>query len=138
MKSLFTVAALLAWIGAVSSRLTISNNLENYSFEQFVQDHNLHYDDKELSMRKALFEKELQRVQQHNSRNLKWKEGINKFSAMSAAEKKSSLGRVKLNKNKYLNNLKSQNDLPPNFVVRPVSELPATVDWRDKGKLHHF
>lgn len=133
MKSVFSLTALLAWLAIVSGRLTVTNNLESYTFEQFVQDHNLHYDEKEIPMRKALFQNEVQRVQQHNSKNLKWKEGINKFSAMTKEEKKSSFGRLKVDKKKYLQNLKSQKELPPDFVVRPVSELPASVDWREKG-----
>lgn len=133
MKSVFSLTALLAWLAIVSGRLTVTNNLESYTFEQFVQDHNLHYDEKEIPMRKTLFQNEVQRVQQHNSKNLKWKEGINKFSAMTKEEKKSSFGRLKVDKKKYLQNLKSQKELPPDFVVRPVSELPASVDWREKG-----
>ncbi len=133
MKSVFSLTALLAWLAIVSGRLTVTNNLESYTFEQFVQDHNLHYDEKEIPMRKALFQNEVQRIQEHNSKNLKWKEGINKFSAMTKEEKKSSFGRLKVDKKKYLQNLKSQKELPPDFVVRPVSELPASVDWREKG-----
>lgn len=129
MKASITLFALLATVVAAS------RNLDNYTFEQFLQDYNLKYETKEYATRKQLFEKELQRVRVHNSKNSSWKEGINKFSAMTSEEKKVSFGRLKVNKKKYLSNLKSQQDLPESFVVRPVSELPASVDWRDKGKL---
>jgi hypothetical protein len=53
------------------------HELDNYTFETFVQDFNLKLspDSSEFSTRKVLFLAELARVKAHNARNLSWKEG---------------------------------------------------------------
>lgn len=104
----------------------------NYTFEQFLQEFNLKYHPSELAARRTIFENELQRVREHNAKNLSWKEGINKMSALTFTEKKALFGR---NKNaaaskKLLSNAKP---LPTDFKVLPLEKLPKHVDWREHG-----
>src|SRR5690606_24705801 len=67
------------------------------------------------------------RVRDHNSKGLSWKEGINKFSAFTPEEMKAYQGRTK---NVLATKLKTP---PSDFVLKPLSELPQSVDWRTKG-----
>jgi len=87
------------------------------------------YGTAEIETRRGLFNAELARVKAHNAKNLSWKEGVNKFSAMTATEKKAFHGRSK----RVKTDLKNAQPLPADFVVKPVSDLPATVDWRTAG-----
>lgn len=60
-----------------------------------------------------------------------WSEGVNKFSALTLDERKVFLGRSKY-ANKY-HQSKYEKAFPASMVMKPVSELPAAVDWRDAG-----
>jgi cathepsin L len=107
------------------------HQLDGYTFEKYVQDFNLNYSSSELGARRALFTAELARVKAHNAKNMSWKEGINKFSAMTGAEKKGFHGRSKgVAHNQKLTAARS---LPADFDMKPVSALPTNVDWRTKG-----
>lgn len=119
------VAALPAW-----------NQLDNYSFDQFLADFKLKYDASELASRKTLFEAEVKRVQAHNAQGKSWKETVTKFAAMTPQEKKAYFGRNK-NTHKALKAKKPETAkaLPADFKLKAISELPANVDWRNKGKI---
>jgi cathepsin L len=123
---------IFAALCAMAASRTI--DVQNYSFEQFVEDFKLKYQPAELALRKANFLAELARVKMHNSKNLSWQEGINKFSAMTAAEKKAFKGRHKGAANSQGKMLKGSRSLPENFEMKPLSHLPTNVDWRKKGK----
>lgn len=108
-------------------------NLDNYTFEQYLNDFKLQYSEKELPERRAIFNSEVARVKAHNAGNAKWKEAINRFTTMTAGEKKAYFGRSKSlgkNQRKFL---KNSHSLPSDFQLKAVSELPASVDWRDAG-----
>lgn len=107
--------------------------LGNYTFEKFLTDFNLHYHPSELETRRAAFTAELARVHAHNAKGLSWKEGINKFSALTKEEKKAYHGRSKGVAHNQKNMLKNAKSLPENFELKPVSALPKNVDWREKG-----
>ena len=108
-------------------------NLDEYSFEKFVQDfsHPWTPGSSEWSTRQGLFEKELARVRLHNKGTFSWKEGINKFSAFTPAEMKGIKGHVK-GANKHLQP-KYRQEVPADFVMKPVSALPTDVDWRSSN-----
>ena len=102
-------------------------NLDTYTFEKFVSEFKPNFSAEEYVSRKAIFEKELARVRKHNAANLGWKESVNKFSAMSLEEKKSTFGRSKRAAASQAPKHKKEFDLK----LKPVSELPASVDWRE-------
>jgi cathepsin L len=102
-----------------------------YTFEKYVADFKLSFQPSEIPARKAAFATELARVTAHNSKNLGWKEQMNRFSVMTAGEKKAYMGRHK-GVGKAM--LKNNNPLPADFQMKPVSALPREVDWRKKGK----
>lgn len=109
------------------------SDLGAYNFESFVSDfrHPWTAGSNEFVERKAIFDEEIRRVREHNSRNATWKEGINRFSAMTVSERKSFYGRSKY-ANKH-HEPKHQKPVPEGFVMKPISELPTSVDWRNAG-----
>jgi len=125
MQLLILISAFLA----VNAR-TLSHQLDNYTFEQYLQEFDLKFPESELPQRRALFAAEIKRIQSHNSQNLSWKEGVSKFTVLSADEKKTFFGRAKGSAKKMLSSAKS---LPADFKLAPVSSLPASVDWRSSG-----
>jgi len=121
-------------LGAASglNRPTVTD-LNGYTFERYVSDfkHTWAAGSKEFLFRKEIFETELARVHAHNKRGLSWKEGISKFSAYTSAELKAykghSKGVARTHKPQF------EVPLPSNFHLKPVSELPASMDWRNEG-----
>jgi cathepsin L len=125
---LLVVFAVIACACAKTSWRQLS---ADYSFEKFVEE--FEYEWKvgtaEWNQRRSIFVEELARVIKHNANPMHtWKEGINKFSAMTPAEKKAFRGRSKAinraHKPKY------GQELPSTFKLKHVSELPTSVDWR--------
>ena len=145
MQSLL-ITLLLASSFALSTAGTVRGanpapyDLKSYTFVQFLHDNQLSYVDSELPKRQALFEQEKLRILAHNNKNLGWKEGLNRFSVMTADEKHAFFGfnkRAHKNfeasvKKGKLSSVRSQ--LPADLKMKPVSQLPRNVDWREKGK----
>eukprot|EP00595_Chromulina_sp_UTEXLB2642_P000172 CAMPEP_0196762438 /NCGR_PEP_ID=MMETSP1095-20130614/1952_1 /TAXON_ID=96789 ORGANISM="Chromulina nebulosa, Strain UTEXLB2642" /NCGR_SAMPLE_ID=MMETSP1095 /ASSEMBLY_ACC=CAM_ASM_000446 /LENGTH=378 /DNA_ID=CAMNT_0042113331 /DNA_START=24 /DNA_END=1160 /DNA_ORIENTATION=- len=108
-------------------------DLDHYDFERYVSDYNLQFPQGsyEWELRRSLFHTELQRVRAHNAKNLSWKEGINKFSILTTAEKKSFFGRSKGAARTH----KPKNAKPFDYETlgKPIESLPSSVDWRDSG-----
>jgi hypothetical protein len=126
LANLFVVAVIVTMAAAKP----LWHQLGSYSFEQYLSDFKHQYHQSELGARRALFNAELARVQAHNAKNLSWKEGINKFSAMTGAERKAYFGRSK--GHAHNQKLNSAQSLSADFVMKPVEALPANVDWREK------
>ena len=73
------------------------NELDGYNFDQYVTDFNIKtHGSMDYESRKDIFVSELNRVRLHNAKGLTWKEGINRFSAMTKNEKRAFLGRSKV------------------------------------------
>lgn len=85
----FKVVVVLATIAAAGARTTWKD-LAEYNFEKYVAEfqHPWAKGTTEYNSRKKIFDEELARVRGHNVANLSWKEGVNKFSAMTVSEKK--------------------------------------------------
>lgn len=55
--------------------------LENYSFEKYIQEYNKNYSSTEYIFRKNIFEHRLKNIIQHNlNLNNSWKKGVNLFT----------------------------------------------------------
>lgn len=129
---IYSTVLALTGLAAVSARPAL-DQLHQYTFDKYVKEfrHPWTEDHSEYGDRRAIFEKELTRVQQHNAAEKSWKEGINKFSAFTSQEKMVFQGR-----SKYANTHhkpRYQKPFPDNLIMKPVSELPSAVDWRNAG-----
>ncbi len=125
--SLLTVAALMAMSG--DARIIKSSDLASYTFE----DHMKHFGVADSPSTRKAFVAELARVRLHNSNPKKtWTETMNRFSTMSSSEMKAFKGRAKTNAKTH-QSLKGTRDMPSNFQLKAVSDLPQEVDWRTAG-----
>lgn len=130
-SKMFSLLVFLSSVALIAAKPTIE--LDSYSFDKFLTDFNLKYHPSEYAARRAIFETELKRVKDHNSKNLSWKENVNKFSALNANEKKAYFGRSKGAAQEQKKSLKASKDLPTDFKLLPVAQLPRSVDWRKHG-----
>jgi len=124
---------LLVAIATIFSVTAVSVNYEDYTFEKFMDEFQVNYGPNEIESRREFFMTELNRVRAHNSKKLGWTEAINRFSAMTVAEKKAFLGR-----NKRLakgdKKLKFARELPHDFTLKHVDQLAKSMDWRGRGE----
>eukprot|EP01040_Poterioochromonas_malhamensis_P013231 gene13231-14528_t len=127
------ILVLLAAFFAITAARPSLEQLDNYTFEQYIKEYNLSFKEDELPQRRALFQSEIQRIKAHNARNSSWKEGVNKFTVMTAAEKKAFFGHSKSLGRAQKKFLKSARPLPEDFVLKSVDALPKHVDWREAG-----
>jgi len=106
-------------IAATVQAKPLLSELHKYTFEQFVQEHQLNFvTADEYAMRESLFKAELKRVLAHNNSNATWKETINNRSHLTAAEKKARRGRKK----GKIPRRETQMDWPPaGFELKPLT-----------------
>ncbi|PRP82211.1 hypothetical protein PROFUN_10420 [Planoprotostelium fungivorum] len=125
-----TVAAL-----AVAAKFPKWHELEGYTFEQYIADHNKVYSAEELLARKAAFENRLATVRAHNANpGFSWKRGINHMSDWTHEEKNSMKGydknighAMRTKRAKVVSNVPNKQEDSENAT------LPQYVDWRDLG-----
>jgi cathepsin F len=122
--------SLLALVAAVAASQDL---YEQYTFEQHLEAFGLKYHPSEMVARRNIFEAELSRVRAHNAKHLSWTEGMNKFSTMTASEKKKFFGFNKRVAKNHGQLLKQAKPLPADFVIQPLDKLPKQVDWRKEG-----
>lgn len=102
------------------------NELDEYTFDNYVADFRLSLSSQEYVLRKGIFDTELLRVKAHNKKNLSWKEGINKFSMLNTEEKRVSQG---LMSGAYPKHMAVKNY--HRYDETSATELPNSIDWRD-------
>ena len=124
----FSIIFLFAAMTTAHASL-LSSEIEGLTFDQFTSKYSLKYSADETGKREALFLAELARVQSHNAAKKGWTETINRFSAMTAAEKKASLGYHKGAKQAFLSSPARQHAAE----ALHNSNLPTNVDWRQSG-----
>lgn len=129
---MFLPATVAALVVALASAKPSLESLKGYTFESYLKDFNLSFPKSELESRRAIFQQELARVIEHNAKGVAWKETINKNSAYKKEELKARFGRAKSVANVQGKELKHAKELPADFVIKPLSELPESVDWREK------
>jgi len=121
----------------IASALLVSSCLGSslLEFETFKAKHGKVYANaKEESMRFSVFKENLAKIQKHNEEGHSWRMGITKFTDLTKEEfaKTYASGRLPMrtmSSNKYNRDLKERKE-----AIR-VEDLPASVDWRDKGAI---
>jgi C1A family cysteine protease len=68
----------------------------------------------------------MNRIRAHNMGAHNWKETVNKFTAMTKEEKR-ALNGYSLEVDQAHT---PKHELPYDFTLKPISELPDSVDWR--------
>jgi len=108
-----------------------AHQLDGYTFQQYVSDFGKVYGSDEARSREQVFNEALSEIRAHNTApGTTYKLGVNKFTDMTDAEKKAFKGKSK--KEHELFKAMLTVDPPSSFMqnLKPVSELPASVDWR--------
>jgi len=134
MKVTQLVICALAFFVAVHATSRIRHprwhQLDGYTFEQYMEDHNKAYRASELQMRRALFEKNVQRVNAHNADSSKsWKMGINHLSDWTEEEFRATLGydkKLGFHQMSKRSQVVSDEDID-------ISGIPTNWDWRTQG-----
>jgi len=107
------------------------HQLDGYTFQHFIEDHDKVYSAEEFANRRELFERRLQDVKAHNGNpNFSWKKGINHLSDWTLDEMKNLKGYDK-NLGAALRKKRASNILVNN--VDEAIALPRHVDWRNRG-----
>jgi cathepsin L len=122
------IIALSLLAGAATANLSV----DKVSFEAFVKQYHplVSEGSSEWNERKQLFEASISQIREHNSKKSSYKMGLNKFSASTTSEKAVVLGRrADMERVHEPKKLISGHD----FDMKPVSELPTHIDWREKG-----
>jgi cathepsin L len=117
-------------LAAATATATASSlDLNRATFESFIKTHigKHKWNEEEYATRKGMFQAELARVIAHNDGSKSWKEGLNKFSIMTASEKSFYHGHSK----RAAADHKPTNQKPFDMTLKAVSDLPESVDWRD-------
>jgi len=107
-------------------------NRENpigYTFEQYVIDFGKTYEADEGAVHRMIFERNVAEVLRHNADPTQtWKKGVNQFTDLSHEEMKAFFGSTAVQAR-----ARRAAMAPAPFSSVPVSELPASIDWREKG-----
>lgn len=130
MKGL--LAVLLSVIVLTSSHKTFSlENLHEYTFTDYELQFNKKYaDEQEHQIRKTIFEQNVEKIKKINSEEGTWKAGINEFTDRLSHEVNAFFG-----KNRALL-FKGARAGFKYSLYDDISDLPTSVDWREKGVLN--
>jgi len=133
LQVIIGVAALAAHAFALPVHLSGSTNLASYSFDSYILDFGKAYSTAaEEAIHRAIYEAKVAQILSHNANtNATFKKGINKFTDMSEAE----INRYKGKRPAKVDSLLRFIEPPADFManLKPVSELPSSIDWRAKG-----
>lgn len=128
MKKLATVLASFAVAHALEEE-----GRQNMSFDEFVVTFNRSYNAEEYSRRKAIFEENVLRINEVNSKNLSYKLAVNEFADVSKDEFRTShFGMRKPRADGFLGAVKKS----PAYLGRHAysgSSVPEAVDWSSLG-----
>jgi len=121
---------LLALVVIVLAKRTNFQNVEGYTFEEYVRDFGKHYaSPQEYKLHKQVFNTNLRKVVSHNrDTSAKWRAAVNKFTDMTAAEQKRFRGlNEDLSRKLHAAAPTVAMAQLPNIALE---DLPASVDWR--------
>ncbi|KAF4669530.1 hypothetical protein FOL46_001353 [Perkinsus olseni] len=108
----------------------IDQDIANLAFVGFQTKHGKRYRDKEEeSERAAIFQANLEYIEEVNSQNLPYKLGVNEYADLSFEEFSAQMLRP----------IKVDEKMKEKMLVQAeddATDLPASVDWRDKNVLN--
>lgn len=124
---------------ATATRYRKWNELEGYTFAQYVKDYNKKYDEKspEWMSRKIVFEARLASIMMFNTMTKGYRKGVNRFTDVSEEERKeTAFGRTR-----SMRHLESQAEeqlfhrqlSDTKVTPQMLQDLPDHVDWRTKS-----
>jgi len=129
MRFALCVLAVLATAGA-----TRWFELQDYTFEKYVEEFNKKYTTAEYKIRERLFQARLNAVRAHNSNPaFTWKEGVNRLSDRTHEEFRRLLGYDMKKHFAYSDRVaKFQSPLASELLSENMA-VPASVDWRNQS-----
>jgi hypothetical protein len=130
MKVLLAVS-LLAFLLFVSAA-PLPSHPESREFLDFISKYNRVYvDPEERALRSRIFERNLAKINSINSNpSYTWTAGINHLADRSTDE----MAKLKGYSRTLARSVTTSSSIGPQYVPRlSPSQLPASVDWRDKG-----
>jgi cathepsin L len=128
---MFSKAIALSLLAA-SATATGNLSVDKVTFASFIKQFHptVSEGSAEWTKRQQIFEESVTEIRTHNAKKGLYKMGLNKFSASTAEEKKVVLGRRgDMERAHTPKKLIEEHS----FDMKPVSELPTHVDWREKG-----
>lgn len=103
--------------------------LDNYRFENYVQEFQKYYSAEEYAIRERIFQTRLSEIRKHNQENHSWKKGVNHLTDRTKEEMKATFGYDKNLGAQYASN----NQPTTQFSHLSTIDLPNSVDWREKN-----
>lgn len=124
--------AMLGSLVDASAAPTADELTAQYFFQQYKVDFNKQYSANEDRVHEAIFKKNLKKILRHNSERSSYRMGVNKFTDMTEHEKSAFKGQKMYSpKESYAMGGEEYREFLAN--LKPVSDLPAEVDWRKEG-----
>jgi cathepsin L len=125
MKVRFVLCVLALSLAIACAKKTQWFELENYTFEDYIQEHGKRYaTPEEYKFREEIFIERMKMIMKHNSQDLSWKLGVNRFVDQTDAELRQVLG--------YKKGALPEEQKQP-IKVSAAAPLPGNVDWRQRG-----
>lgn len=127
------LAVLYASVAYASSSFLLE---PGYSFDDFVQDfgRSFRHGTVEYERRKKVFDVELKKILAHNmDPSSTWKRGINQFSDMTREEFASTRTGYNQKLARHMSAARAAELVEPYRRRNSLSELPASMDWREHG-----
>lgn len=109
------------------------NELDLYSFDQYVQDFGKFYKtEEETKERREIFEKNLDTIRRHNSGGYSWQRGVNQFTDRTGQERKAVSG---LDRDLYFGEeqAKMTQTGVEQLVLKYPGDIPHARDWRESN-----
>lgn len=120
----FAILAAVVAIGTLLATNMSSQSENDVLFQQFISEHGRNYATvEEYEMRKAIFDEQVKKAEEHNKQGKGWTMGVNQFSDWTAEEYQKLLG---------LRNFRNSNS---NLPLAPLKASPENTaddwDWRN-------
>jgi len=121
------------FIGALSFKKTQWFQLDDYTFDDYLQEFSKSYPPQELESRRLIFEDKLQSIRLHNSNPTNtWKKGVNRLTDKTDEEFRRLLGYDKVTGHSAWLSRLEQNQKQPGESSKNL-DYPINVDWRTQN-----